>query len=84
MPKIVTDTGTEYINQVLQELCALMKVEKVNSTPYHHETVLWRGPAEHSTSTYDHIFQITGLIGTYGSNLLCIVIIQRLPRLLSL
>ena len=37
MTKIVTDMATECINRALQELYALMKVERVNSTPYHHE-----------------------------------------------
>lgn len=48
MSKILTDMGTEYMNQVLQELCTLMKIEKLNSTPYHHETL---GTVERSHRT---------------------------------
>lgn len=39
MKKILTDMGTEYMNQLLHELCTIMKVEKLHSTPYHHETL---------------------------------------------
>lgn len=48
MAKILTDMGTEYMNQVLNELCMLMKVEKIHSTPYHHETL---GTVERSHRT---------------------------------
>lgn len=39
MKKILTDMGTEYKNQVFQELCNLLKIEKINSTAYHHQTL---------------------------------------------
>lgn len=39
MAKILTDMGTEYMNQILSEISDLIKVEKLNSTPYHHETL---------------------------------------------
>ena len=48
MAKLLTDMGTEYMNKVLHELCALLKVEKLNSTPYHHETL---GTVEGSLGT---------------------------------
>lgn len=39
MKKLLSDKGTEYINQTLSELCTLMQIQKVNSTAYHHETL---------------------------------------------
>lgn len=37
--KIVHDCGTDFMNDTLEEVCKLMKVEKKASAPYHHETV---------------------------------------------
>ena len=39
MRKILSDRGTEYINQVTKELFKLMNIEQVSSTAYHHETL---------------------------------------------
>lgn len=39
MSSIRTDMGTEYINETMSELCKLMKIEKMKSTAYHHETL---------------------------------------------
>jgi hypothetical protein len=40
IPKtLATDCGTEFINSTLREVCELLKVEKINSTPYHHESI---------------------------------------------
>lgn len=50
MTKILTDMGTEYMNQILTELCLMMKIEKLNSTPYHHETL---GTVERSHRTFN-------------------------------
>lgn len=50
MKKIISDMGTEYKNQVLQELCALMKIDFVTSTAYHHQTL---GTVERSHKTFN-------------------------------
>lgn len=34
-----TDLGTEYINEVINELCKLLRITHLKSTAYHHETV---------------------------------------------
>lgn len=39
MRTIKTDRGTEYLNEVLKELCVLMKSDHLVSTAYHHETL---------------------------------------------
>lgn len=39
MKKIITDMGTEYKNNIFDELCKLLKVENVTSTAYHHQTL---------------------------------------------
>lgn len=36
---IKTDLGTEYINEVITELCMLLKIKHLKSAAYHHETV---------------------------------------------
>lgn len=33
------DLGTEYRNQIVQELCKMMKIEHNFSTAYHHQTL---------------------------------------------
>lgn len=40
--------GTEFKNQVLTELCTLLKVELITSTPHHHQTL---GTVERSHRT---------------------------------
>lgn len=39
MKEIRTDRGTEYVNQVITELCKLMNISHEKSTAHHHETV---------------------------------------------
>ena len=40
IPKeIATDRGTEFMSQVFSEVCKLLKINKLNSTAYHHETI---------------------------------------------
>lgn len=39
MKQIRTDMGTEYRNELLSELCKLLKIEQTFSTAYHHQTV---------------------------------------------
>ena len=67
MTKIATDMGTEYINQILQELRILMKIEELNYTLYHHETL---ANVERSRRTFKQylrsIFQMMSLIVTHG------------------
>lgn len=36
---IMSDQGKEFVNSVLNELCLLLNIEHVKSTPYHHETL---------------------------------------------
>lgn len=47
---IRTDRGTEFKNQVVKELCALMKIDHDFSTAYHHETL---GTIERSHRTFN-------------------------------
>lgn len=37
--KIVTDRGTEFMSKLFTEVCNLLKIEKLNSTAYHHQTI---------------------------------------------
>jgi hypothetical protein len=37
--KLKTDRGTEFTNELLTNICRLLKIDKVTSTPYHHETI---------------------------------------------
>lgn len=37
--QIITDKGTEFMSSVMSETCKLLGIEKINSTPYHHETL---------------------------------------------
>lgn len=39
MKKIKTDLGTEYINEIMTELCKTMQITHLKSTAYHHETL---------------------------------------------
>lgn len=39
MKAITSDLGTEYVNEVIQELTQLLNIEHKKSTAYHHETV---------------------------------------------
>lgn len=39
MSILLSDLGTEYVNEVSKELYQLLKIKRVTSTPYHHETV---------------------------------------------
>ena len=34
-----TDMGTEFLNEIMKNICELLKINQVNSTPYHHETL---------------------------------------------
>lgn len=37
--KLKSDRGTEFVNQLMREVCELLRVEQKLSTPYHHETL---------------------------------------------
>lgn len=39
MQQVLSDRGTEYKNQTLEELCRILQIELVHSTAYHHETL---------------------------------------------
>lgn len=40
IPKeIITDQGKEFMSSVMVEVCNLLNIKKINSTPYHHETL---------------------------------------------
>lgn len=39
MKQILTDKGTEFLNSTMNELCALLNIQKHHSTAYHHETL---------------------------------------------
>lgn len=36
---IKTDMGTEFVNQIFRNICEILKIQHVTSTPYHHETL---------------------------------------------
>lgn len=48
--RILTDMGTEYKNQLFEEICKLLKIENKTSTPYHHQTL---GTVERSHRTFN-------------------------------
>lgn len=48
MREMRTDMGTEYKNEIMQELCKIMEIKHQTSTAYHHETV---GTVERSHRT---------------------------------
>lgn len=40
IPKcIATDRGTEFISQVMKQVCRLLEIEKLQSTAYHHQSI---------------------------------------------
>lgn len=39
MKHILTDLGSEYKNQTLEELCKILQIDLIHSTAYHHETL---------------------------------------------
>ena len=36
---ILTDQGTEFINEVMNEICSILEIDKLSSSAYHHETL---------------------------------------------
>mgnify|MGYP002655063908 CR=1 FL=1 len=50
MKSIVTDKGTEYLNETMSELLKLLKIEHLTSTAYHHQTL---GVCERSHRTFN-------------------------------
>ena len=50
MKTIVTDKGTEYLNDVIKELLLLLKVEHKSSTAFHHQTL---GVCERTHRTFN-------------------------------
>lgn len=34
-----SDMGTEFLNEIMKNICDLLKINQINSTPYHHETL---------------------------------------------
>lgn len=50
MKKIISDCGTEYVNELIKELCKLFNIQHDTSTPYHHQTL---GAAERNHRTFN-------------------------------
>jgi len=50
MKQILSDRGTEYVNNVVDKLCKLLKIPHVTSTSYHHRTL---GTVERSHRTFN-------------------------------
>jgi len=48
--QIITDMGSEYRNQIVSELCKLLKIEQKHSTAYHHQTL---GVVERNHRTFN-------------------------------
>lgn len=36
---IATDRGTEFMSSVMQQVCQILEIEKLNSTAYHHQSI---------------------------------------------
>lgn len=54
MKEIRTDLGTEYRNELIEEICKLLNIEQKFSTAYHHETV---GAVERSHRTLNEFLR---------------------------
>lgn len=40
VPQIIaSDQGTEFINRIFKDMCKLLKIEQIQSTAYHHESI---------------------------------------------
>nr|AAL90422.1 RH61266p [Drosophila melanogaster] len=50
MKTFISDMGTEYKNNVIQDMCKYMKIENLTSTAYHHQTL---GTIERSHRTFN-------------------------------
>ena len=50
MKTIITDMGTEYKNQIIDDLCKYMKIKNITSTAHHHQTL---GTIERSHRTFN-------------------------------
>lgn len=37
--ELLSDCGTEYLNEILKEVLSLLNIKQIHSTPYHHQTV---------------------------------------------
>lgn len=37
--RLKSDMGSEFLNETMKEVCKLLKIEHITSTPYHHETL---------------------------------------------
>lgn len=52
---ILTDRGTEFVNEIFQEVSKFFKAEHRTSTPYHHQTL---GAVERSHRTFNEYLRI--------------------------
>lgn len=53
VPKeIITDRGTEFMSNVMIEICKILHIERLNSTAYHHETIGSLENSHRSLGTY--------------------------------
>lgn len=52
---IATDRGTEFMSSVFKNVCELLKIEKMNSTAYHHQSI---GALENSHKTLGNFLRI--------------------------
>lgn len=50
MKVLTSDRGTEYVNEILTELCKLLKIDRRTSTAYHHRSL---GTVERSHRTFN-------------------------------
>ena len=55
MKEIITDMGTEYKNELMKNICKLLKIEHKTSTAYRHQTV---GTAERNHRTLNEYIRI--------------------------
>ncbi|RYE25800.1 MAG: hypothetical protein EOP45_04435 [Sphingobacteriaceae bacterium] len=55
MKGIKTDRGKEYENELMKDLCTLLKVEQATSTAYHHQTL---GVVERGHRTFNEYMRI--------------------------
>lgn len=64
--EIATDRGTEFMSDLFKRICELLKIKKLNSTAYHHQTI---GALENSHKTLGNFLRIyaSGTPGNWAS-----------------
>ena len=80
MSEIITDKGTEYKNELISELCKLLKINHNTSTAYRHETVETAERNHRNSNKYIITYISEQTTGQNTQNILTFVIILHLHR----